>query len=247
MLAFKDAARKVVKRRRVQEIRPLDQQGDPALRKQIDAFGEWFHNFDLNGTPTKLRSIVGEPLDYRRPGWEQIFRPVLPNVSGKRVLDIGCNAGYYAVECRRLGAASVLGIDVSQGGSWDFIGQAKFAAAQLGIDGIEYRAQDFMDLPDEQFDVVLFIGVMYHLDDPIAGLKKVASLAKEAIVLETRSVPDRRMILEHQVGGWDGDDTSPWAPSPALVDAMLRAEGFGRLVRPKAVTRQRYAVVASRG
>jgi 2-polyprenyl-3-methyl-5-hydroxy-6-metoxy-1,4-benzoquinol methylase len=245
MLAIKDAARNVVRRRRVHQYRPEAERGDPELRGRIDAFGEWFQNYDLNGTPTKLRSIVGEPLDFPLPHWEQIFRPYMPNVVDKTVLDIGCNAGFYSVEVKRLGAKSVLGVDVSQGRSESFIDQAKFAAAELNVD-VEFRTQDYRELPDEPFDVVLFLGVLYHLDDPIAGLKKAAALAKEAIFVETRCVPDRRLILEHRVGGFDGDDTSPWAPSPSLVDAMLRAEGFTRLVRPPGNRRIRHSVVGYR-
>lgn len=246
MLVIRDAAKKIVKRRRVQQIRPIEEQGDPELRKEIDAFGEWFHNFDLNGTPTKLRSFVGEPLDYPRPGWEETFRPNFPNVVGKTVLDAGCAAGFYSVECRRLGAASVLGVDTSQGGGWDFIGQAKFAVDKLGLDGIEYRDQDFMDLPNEQFDVVLFIGVINQLDDPIAGMRKVTSLAREAVVVEARTVVDRRLVMEYRAGGFDGDGTSPWGPSPALIDAMLHEDGFRRLVRPNPKTRERYLVIGYR-
>ena len=198
-----DAARRVVYARRQKTlVRPSSEMGDPAMR------AKWFQNYDLNGTPTKLRSYVGEPLDYPRPGWEKNYKPIVGNLRGKSVLDIGCNAGYYSVQCKLLGAERVLGVDLSQGRPEDFIEQARFAASVLGVD-IEYRTQDFLTLPDDPFDVVLFIGVMYHLDDPIAGLRKAARLARHTLIVETRCVPDRRPILEYRREGWDNDLTSP--------------------------------------
>jgi len=241
-----DAARKVVYARRKRNlVRLATEMGDPALRAKIDAHGLWFQNYDLHGTPTKVRSFVGEPLDYPRLAWERNYAPLLTDVKGKSILDIGCNAGYYSAQCKLNGAGKVLGVDVNQGRPENVIEQAKFAASELGLD-IEYRVQDYQTLPDEQFDIVLFIGVMYHLDDPIFGLRKAASMARHQLIIETRCVPDKRPIMEYARKGFDNDLTSPWAPSPRLVDDMLMEEGFTRFIRPRSNRSTRYLASAYR-
>lgn len=214
------------------------------MRARIDELGPWFHNIDIVGTPTKTRSFMGEPLSYPAPLWGQI-RPLMPELAEKRVLDIGCNAGFFSIQCKQLGAAHVVGVDVNQGTTSDFVKQARFAASALQLD-IEFRHQDFMDVTDESFDVVLFLGVLYHLPDPIAGLHKAAQLAKGTLVVETAAVDVGKPVLQYFPAGIGGDRTSPWAPSPAAVDELLMHDGFGQLQRPAARTRRRYVVAATR-
>ena len=88
--------------------------GDAALRREIDALGTWFHNIDINGTPTKMRSQMGESLAYPASLWKRV-EPALPDLRGLTVLDIGCNSGFFSLECKRRGAARVVGIDVNHG------------------------------------------------------------------------------------------------------------------------------------
>jgi tRNA (mo5U34)-methyltransferase len=240
-----DRARHVVTRRRAQHASlPEGERGDPAVRAQIDGLGTWFHNIDIAGTPTKVRSFAGEPVSYPRQLWNRTIKPVFPEVRGKSVLDIGCNAGFFSIESKRMGASRVVGVDVSQGTPDDFIAQAEYAADKLGLD-IEYRRQDFMTL-NEQFDVVIFLGVMYHLDDPVRGLRHAGALANECIVVETAAVAERQPILRYKAPSAVPDPTSFWFPSPSLVDRLLTEGGFTRLERPRLRTRERYVVCAHR-
>ena len=225
-------------------VRPESEWGDPALRAQIDALGPWFHNIDLRGTPTKIRSAVGEPLSYPQALWDAIA-PHLPNLRGKTVLDIGANAGFFSLECKRLGADRVVGVDINQGTTGDFVAQARFAAAQLGVE-IEYRHQDFRKIEDGPFDLVLFLGVLYHLDDPIQGLSAAARLARHALVVESFATAGHRPVVEFTPSGTYGDVTTRCIPSAGFIEHRLHEEGFRRINRLRAPTRKRWLGVAER-
>ena len=82
------------------------------------------------------------------------------DLTGKTVLDIGCNGGFYSIEMKRRGAERVLGIDHDE----QYLEQARFAGEVLELD-IEFRKMSVYELPQlrEKFDVVLFMGVFYHL------------------------------------------------------------------------------------
>ena len=105
---------------------------DPAaLEAAVRALDPWFHDLDLgNGLRTKCEACADEPVDHPRPTWE-LVRPLLPaDLSGLDVLDVGCNAGFYSFELKRLGARRVLGVDAQR----REIAQARLAAESLGLD-----------------------------------------------------------------------------------------------------------------
>jgi SAM-dependent methyltransferase len=231
-----------IRRRRL--VRPEEEWGDPELRARIDALGPWFHNIDLRGTPTKLRSQMGESLSYPEKLWRSI-EPHLPDLSGKSVLDIGCNAGYFSIACKRRGAERVVGIDTNQGTEHDFLAQARFAAAELGLE-IEYREEDFFGTADGPFDVVLFLGVLYHLEDPVRALARIAELTREVVVIESLVVPSRRPVVEFRREGTDGDLSTRWVPSAAFIDERALDVGFQRPGRLPTRTRDRYLAVFNR-
>ena len=232
-----------LRRRRL--VRPAEEAGDPELRERIDALGPWFHNIDINGTPTKMRSQMGESLEYPRALWEAI-RSELPELRGKSVLDIGCNAGFFSLECKRLGAARVVGVDTNQGTDHDFLAQARFAARELSLE-VEYREQDYLEIGDGPFDVVLFLGVLYHLEDPIAGLEKLGELTRQLACVESYLTRRRGAVLEFRRLGTHGDTSTRWIPSAGFIDERLIDVGFERPRRLRTRGGDRYLAVAARG
>src|SRR3954470_3468004 len=92
------------------------------IRKRVDALGPWFHNLDLHGVPTAPSHFLG---DYPNIKWRHFADAIPTDLAGKSVLDIGCNAGFYAMEMKRRGAERVLGLDSMD----DYLEQARFAAA----------------------------------------------------------------------------------------------------------------------
>src|SRR4051812_16130501 len=100
------------------------------LRLKVDALGPWFHNIDLgDGFVTAPDHFLG---DYPRFKFDRFADALPTDLTGKSVLDIGCNAGFYSVEMKRRGAERVLGIDSDD----RYLAQAKLACSTLGFSGI---------------------------------------------------------------------------------------------------------------
>jgi tRNA (mo5U34)-methyltransferase len=210
---------------------------------EIAALAPWFHNLHLpDGTETAPTHFLG---DFPRYKW-QALAPHLPaQLDGWTALDIGCNAGYYSFELARRGAR-VTGIDVDP----HYLRQAEWAAKELGLeDAIEFRQMQVYDLAgeDAKFDLVLFMGVFYHLRYPLLGLDIVARHTRSIMVFQTLTMPGMevypdttdRPINEREAfnaPGWPrmafiehrfaSDPTNWWVPNHAAVEAMLRSSGM---------------------
>jgi tRNA (mo5U34)-methyltransferase len=169
----------------------------------------------------------------------------LPNdLTGLTVLDIGCSDGFFAFECERRGAKRVVGFDNY---SSPYVGAAHGfeVARQILGSRVELIIGDLTkDLEQlESFDLVLFLGVLYHLKDPFGGLERVASVCRGQVIVETaitrpftgwkwsalrRMFPDvltdRHMVfLGPEI---NLDPSTWWAQSADCVTAMMRASGF---------------------
>ena len=155
------------------------------LENRVRAMQPWFHDLDLRG----VRTAPNHPLgDFLRDLWRQVALAFPEDMTGKTVLNIGCNAGFYSLQLHARGAR-VTGIEHNP----HYLEQARFAADVLGAD-IEYRQMDVYDVDqlERQFDYVLFMGVFYHLRYPLYALDKVARLPRERLVFQSmlRGVPD---------------------------------------------------------
>src|SRR3954464_7813835 len=157
---------------------------DPAsmndIRRRAEELGPWFHNIELNGVWTAPDHFLG---NYPAIKW-QGFADALPqDLTGKSVLDIGCNGGFYSLEMKRRGAARVLGIDFDEG----YLAQARFAAKVTGAE-IEFRRLSVYEVGalGERFDVVLFMGVLYHLRHPLLALDLIHEhVARDLLVFQS--------------------------------------------------------------
>jgi tRNA (mo5U34)-methyltransferase len=220
-----------------------------AVRARIEALGPWFHNIYLNGVPTAPSHFLG---DYPRVKFERFAAALPADLSGRSVLDIGCNGGFYSIEMKRRGASRVLGIDFDE----RYLAQARFAAEVSEAD-IEFRKLSVYDLASlgESFDVVVFMGVLYHLRHPLLALDLIhAHVARDLMVFQSmqrggRSVAEVAAnydfsevehfeqsgyptlhFIEHR---YANDPTNWWVPNRACAEAMLRAAGFKILSHPE--------------
>lgn len=200
------------------------------IRGRVEELAPWYQNIELaDGLWTKnldgSRDIFSG-FDIPGPLWQVIARD-LPDLTGFHVLDIGCNAGYMSFEAKRLGAESVLGIDSNLGAGTSFIDQATFCRDQMGLD-VEFREQSFFDYePDRRFELVLFCGVLYHLEDYATALDKVASFAVPGhglVVLET-AVEDVTQTLPGDAD-YKGDTSTFFVPSIPVLTELVRERGF---------------------
>src|SRR3979409_2160052 len=137
---------------------------EKTIARRIAALGPWFHNICLGGVQTAPRHFLG---DYPRIKFESFRDAIPPDLTGKSVLEIGCNAGFYSFEMKRRGAARLLGIGSDSG----YLAQARFAAEVSGLN-VEFREMSVYDVAQlrERFDLVLFMGVLYHLRHPLLAL-----------------------------------------------------------------------------
>ncbi|KMO30235.1 SAM-dependent methyltransferase [Methylobacterium tarhaniae] len=214
-----------------------------SLRRGAEALGPWFHNIEIApGLFTAPDHFLG---DYPMVKWRSFADAVPADLTAKSVLDIGCNAGFYAVEMKRRGAARVLGIDEDE----RYLAQGRFVAEALGAE-IEFRNLSVYDVGalGERFDVVLFMGVLYHLRHPLLALDLIHThVAGDLMVFQSmqRGASDVAPVAEDydffDTGHFDdpgypklhfierlyaGDPTNWWAPNRACTEAMLRASGF---------------------
>jgi 2-polyprenyl-3-methyl-5-hydroxy-6-metoxy-1,4-benzoquinol methylase len=161
------------------------------------------------------------------PTWRLIAQD-LGDIAGKSVLDIGCNAGYMSFECKKLGAAKVVGIDSSLGsGEVSFIEQAKFCREVLGLD-VSFEESSLFDYrPKRPFDIVLFCGVLYHLENFTLALDRLATLVRPragTVVIETAIEP----VTQTTPGdaAYQGDPTTNFVPSVRLLLTLLWERDF---------------------
>src|SRR4051812_14602538 len=151
----------------------------------------WFHRIDLgDGLFTKTESVMGEPVQHPAPTWE-VIRQCLPlDLTGKSVLDVGCNGGFYCVETKRLGARRVLGVD----GQRQHVRQGLFVRKVLGLD-LEFRRFSVYDLDPRtigRFDITLALGLVYHLKHLVLALERLYDVTNELLILETAIIPPEK-------------------------------------------------------
>jgi tRNA (mo5U34)-methyltransferase len=218
------------------------------IRERVQQLGPWFHNIELAGVHTAPDHFLG---DYPTAHWRTFENALPSDLTGRTVLDIGCNAGFFSLRMKERGAERVVGIDSDE----RYLAQARFAAQVAGTD-IEFRQMTVYEVADlhERFDVVLFMGVLYHLRHPLLALDLLHEHVVGDILLfqtMTRGAqvtgpverdypfaewdvfdrPDfpKMFFIEHK---YAGDQTNWWIPNRGAAEAMLRSAGFAIVGNP---------------
>ena len=197
------------------------------LKRRIAAH-RWFHTIDLgegvvtpgdDDSPSKLRTL-GLP----------------DRLDGLSVLDVGAWDGFFSFEAERRGAARVLATD-------DFCWSGPGWGTKAGFDlvhetlrsKVESKEIAVLDLsPDTvgTFDLVLFLGVLYHMQHPLLALERIASVTRGQLILETGTDMTwfrKPLLAYYPFDEAAGDETNWCGPNPAAVIAMLRTVGFTKV------------------
>lgn len=223
--------------------------GTAGLAAGADELAPWFHNLHL---PDGSQTVPDHPLgDFPAFKWREIAPHLPADLTGWRALDIGCNAGFYTIELARRGA-QVVALDKDP----HFLRQASWAVERCGVaDRVEIRQGQVYDLArwTETFDLVLFLGVFYHLRYPLLGLDLVAERVGRLLLFQTLTMaggevaetPDDHDFNDRAAlaaPGWPkmafiekrmaGDLTNWWAANHAGVEALLRSTGLRIVARP---------------
>lgn len=218
-------------------------------QEKINQLAPWFHNIHLpDGTQTAPNHVLGDFPSFK---WRELSPSIPESLEGMKVLDVGCNAGFYSIELAKRGA-EVLGIDVDS----HYLRQAQWVAECFGLQGqIRYKQMQVYDLAqlDEEFDLIWFMGVFYHLRYPLLALDILGRKCKHMMVFQTLTMPggllteeiqdssinDRDQLLEpewpkmafieHQFAS---DPTNWWLANESCMWAMLRSTGFDVTAKP---------------
>jgi tRNA (mo5U34)-methyltransferase len=211
---------------------PADPKPQPRLdadsvRAEVAKIPYWYHCLDFgNGVVTRGYSVT-------EWGVSGDFVGLPASLAGKSVLDVGAWDGFYSFESERRGARRVLATDSFM---WVHF-KAGFELARRILDSkVEDQDIDVLDLSPERvgvFDVVLFLGVLYHMRHPLLALERVAAVTGDHLILETHvdllDVPRPAMAF-YPKAELNDDETNWCGPNPPMVLAMLDTVGFRRAV-----------------
>jgi tRNA (mo5U34)-methyltransferase len=213
------------------------------LEDVIRVMGPWYHNLTIAGIDTN-----SSDRDYPARRWQH-FKPfVQSDLSGKTVLDIGCDAGYFSIEMKRRNADRVIAIDIMP----YRLAQVRFVSYWFDLP-IEPRELSVYDVGQLQtsFDIVVFPGVLYHLKHPLYALEKVSEIctdtmcfqsamrgseddfvpeenypASETEVFERPEYP-KLYFVERSL---NDDESNWWLATRSCLKAMVRVAGFKEIV-----------------
>jgi len=201
------------------------------LQQKIDAL-TWCHPLELAGIQTRPQWHVR-----RRFARRLKFLQIPPDLTGKSVLDIGAWDGFFSFECERRGAARVLAIDTF---AWDHYGKDGFLLAHQTLNSkVEHRrlaAEDFDVATLGTFDLVLFLGVFYHLRSPIQVLDRIRAVTTGTLICETHALVPAFHEKYPLVSFFPGDGLEAGLkyefssePTIEAMRQMLRSSGFTKV------------------
>jgi tRNA (mo5U34)-methyltransferase len=213
---------------------------DHQLRSEILRLGPWHHDIEVvpgvrTGEVTRSHAYPAEFGDVKMLDAEaaltHLTRGLYPaGLESRSVLDCACNAGGWLFGAARLGAGRCFGFDARQ----HWIEQARFVARQRPSENIEFAQAELATLPQMNvgsFDITLFMGIFYHLPDPVAGLKLAADRTRELLFLNTmitRKSTDALVLKrESDTDVMSGVDGLAWIPgSERVLREILLSCGF---------------------
>lgn len=156
--------------------------------------------------------------------WDFMKNLFPKNFKGMKILDIGCNAGFFSLKMKELGAQYVLGIDFQH-----YINQAKFIAEIKKCKDVEFKVQSVYKLSNtSRFNLTLCLGVLYHLKYPFLALRKISEVTSEMLLLDIEVLvdaedTDKMKFIEHT---YRNDGTNWWLFGEECLKGMLRNVGF---------------------
>ena len=229
----------------------------------VDSYPSWFQRLHLG---EDVYTMPQEALSDIT--WEHLKKLLPENIKGKSVLDIGSNIGFFSYKLKEMGAKRVVAIDT------DYFYQAK-EVSEIIDGGVNFKRLDAYKVStlDEKFDIVLFMGIFYHLPDPFLALKLAASVCKEILIIETEVIPpgpgntvwmsegygrDKSGFPVKTTNGFmkfvegvelnQDDWTNWWVPDTECVMAMLRTDAvyFKNISEPVYPRNNRLLLMAKR-
>jgi tRNA (mo5U34)-methyltransferase len=209
------------------------------ILREFAKYDAWHYAYEFEGGVSPGLSR------YQKNGWAgdvdrplRRFRHFMPHLltaaggslHGKRILDIACNSGFWSVQCSLLGA-EVVGFDARP----ELIEQANLIKSIVGCENLRFQVLDFWDMTAEslggEFDIVLNLGILYHLSNPLQALQRTKAMAREYILLDTEVFPSQESIIKLR---WEEPEHIRSAaragmvaiPSKSAMELMLKDLGI---------------------
>src|SRR5258705_2145158 len=202
---------------------------EQALENSIDRLKPWVHNLHL---PNGIQTAPNHPLgDFRSNKWQQISPFIPTDLTDWSIIDIGCNAGFYSLELARRGA-SVTAIDIDN----HYLQQARWAARLCSLESrILFRQMQVYELArrPENYDLVWFMGVFYHLRYPFLALNIVRQKVKRLMVFQTLTMPGGKGTVPEWDPERDQRDVllAPEWPKMAFIEGRFAHDPTNWLIR----------------
>lgn len=221
---------------------------------RLEELGRFRHNIDLpHGLTTWSKGKnIRKGDETRIQGLTQLVMPAILNhfggsLAGKRVLDIACCCGGLSIAAARHGAEQVLGVDVIQ----RYVEQSTFLAEVLELQNVDFQVMDIYDLSPETvgtFDVVFCCGLFFHLENPVDAMRRVASVARDVLVVETvvhRKEPSDMASWKSDIvrptlsentqttssGAWRTGGIYQLVPNEPAIQELIQFAGFDHITK----------------
>jgi len=203
------------------------------IEREVNRLSPWHYQFELCGalTPIHAKEWINRHQQRKRYFFDPLVKANLFN--GKRVLDLGCNAGFWALNAIDAGCEYVLGIDARE----VHIEQANLVFRLMGVPAPRYRFirdnvfTESRDLWGVQFDIVLCLGLLYHVCKPVELLEKISRVNTDLLLIDSTICDNDGSIIELREEPLDDPRMSAdyelvFLPSPKAVHKMVAAVGY---------------------
>lgn len=213
----------------------MREQSDTAFNAEDVGKAYWHAPYTL---PDGLRiSATRQGNDKRVPARADMLRALVRrccgDLVGRTVLDLGCADGYFSRVALSLGAESVRGLDVNP----DEIAKARWLSSQFGDERLTFDVADAATEPLPNVDVVLCLGLLYHLEDPLNLMRRLAAATRELVVIDTDVLPLAGPLVRLEVEdsrSWKTDEgTLTWVPTAETLTILAYTAGFSRQTQVK--------------
>jgi SAM-dependent methyltransferase len=158
------------------------------IARRVASFSRWHYEFDLHGvrTPIANPKDVSRTRERRRYFFDALLQVCGGDLRGKRVLDLGCNAGYWSLAAIDAGCDFVLGVE----GRQEAIDQARLVFEDAAVDPrrfelVRSNVFDYDLVAAGPFDVVLCLGLLYHVSKPVELLETISRCNTDLLVIDS--------------------------------------------------------------
>ena len=232
---------------------------EQAIRDEVRRLAPFHHDIELpHGVRTHVPQASRREVERTRVSnlvrhlWPSLLDVCGGSLAGQRVLDVACNCGGFSVEAAKSGADYVLGVDIVD----RYLEQAQFVRRALGLSQVEFRKLGVEDLDEAlvgTFDVSFCFGILYHLENPVLAMKRLAAVTRRVLGVDTDAVrsffirkptwqmrvlpPGRAEARDATTSLWRPQGACEFTPNAQAVARLLRYLGFNDVRQLKPVAK----------